>query len=327
MKTSKIFQLHFQSPLHLSDVRADYGQSEKKLHSDTLTAAIMQVWAILGKEDWIKEDYGFTVSSLFPFTTVRNEPHYFFPKPFLKINVMGDTSEIFKKLKKTEYLDWEHFKAVCLGKELESRKLKKVFNGAFMTSHDIDKDFMYEDIRVRIVKNRNDALDSTPFYMEQINFKIGSGLWGMVSFDNEEAEKKFKIAIEYLQDSGLCTDRNIGNGQFKCEWDNETEFDIEVESDYALNLSLFCPENHDQLNTMLSDNSSSYDIVKRGGWLSEPYNTLRKRSVIMFSEGSIFKTNRAPKGAVVNLQPTILKKQHPVWRSGRALFLPVKINP
>lgn len=325
MNTSKIFQIYFTSPLHISDVRADYGKSEKKIHSDTLTAAIMYAWAALGKEEWIQKEYGFTVSSLFPFTKIENHPVYFFPKPFLSVDIDGDVSTIFKKLKKIEYLDWQYFKKVCSAESLNSRKLHDACKGTYLTDQAIDKAFIYTTLKSRIVKSRNEHQDSTPFYMEQINFKNNSGLWGAVVFDNPDGELRFNVALNYLKDSGIGTDRNTGNGQFAWEWDNETNFDFSLESEYALNLSLFCPENHTQLDAMLKDETVRYETIKRGGWISEPFNSIRKKSVLMFTEGSIFKSDASIKGQLVSLQPKILKSQNQIWRSGKSLFLPVKL--
>jgi hypothetical protein len=47
----------------------------------------------------------------------------------------------------------------------------------------------------------------------------------------------------------------------------------------------------------------------------------------MFKEGSVFKMPTATNvlGEVVDLQPEIINKQHPVWRSGKALFIPIAL--
>lgn len=51
------YAIHFKflSPLHLSNARADYGKSERLLHSDSLIAALMSIWAQGGQLDWIEE--------------------------------------------------------------------------------------------------------------------------------------------------------------------------------------------------------------------------------------------------------------------------------
>ncbi len=321
----EIFQLHFTAPLHLSDVRADYGKSERIIHSDTLTAAIMQVWAVLGKETWIKPDMGFVVSSLFPFTKSEDKPVYFLPKPYTGLNVPIENTDpsLAKKAKKVQYYDIDYFDKALLRKEVNPDKTN--YQGAYLTDQKIDPHFLLSDVRIRIRKPRNDAEDAEPFYMEQLIFKQGSGFWGMVTFDNETAKRRFQIAMNYLQDAGLGTDRNVGNGQFQFHWDTNTKLPFGTEqSEYGICLSLFCPENHEQLNTMLNE-KARYETIKRGGWISEPYNTYRKRSVWMFKEGSVFKmpNQQSTLGAVVNLRPDIMDETRPVWRSGKAIFLPI----
>ena len=322
----KIFQLRFKSPLHLSDIRSDYGKSERMLHSDTLTAAIMQTWAMLGKSEWISKDYGFTVSSLFPFTTdIQNQIVYFLPKPYIGLNIPKESTDpsLAKIAKKVNFLAIDYFQK-ALNQELVEVPTEH-YQGVYLSAQEIDKNFLLSDVRVRIRQPRKDAEDAEPFYMEQLIFKENSGLWGMVCFENEAAEKRFSIALDILQDAGLGTDRNIGQGQFCFDWDNTTElgFNTNIEK-YGICLSLFCPADHQQLCEMLPD-EAQYETIKRGGWISEPHNTFRKKSVMMFREGSVFKMAKPASnivGNVVNLQPDILK-EHPIWRSGKAIFLPI----
>ncbi len=320
----KIFQLHFNAAVHLSDVRSDYGKSEKMIHSDSLTAAIMQTWAVLGKSEWISKDYGFTISSLFPFTTVADKPVYFLPKPYTGLNIPKGNSDtsLAKKAKKIQYFDVNYFQKALL--QALVNPTENDYKGGYLTNQDIEKDFLQSNVSIRIRKPRNDSEDAEPFYMEQLIFKKGAGFWGIADFENSEAEQRFIIAMNYLQEAGVGTDRNVGHGQFDFKWDIESTLPFGTEQhEYGLCLSLFCPENHQQLSKML-DEKARYETIKRGGWISEPYNTLRKRSVMMFKEGSVFKmpNSESIQGAVLNLQPDILKN-HAIWRSGKAIFLPI----
>lgn len=324
----KVLKLSFSSPLHLSDVRAnDYGKSQRMLHSDTLTAAIMQTWAMLGKAEWIRKDSGFVTSSLFPFTKAADSSVYFLPKPFCGLNIPEDKTDpsIVKKAKKVQYFDTKYFQSVLKQTPIESI-VEDSFQGGYLSDSAINKDFLTSDTRIRIRKPRNDANDAEPFYMEQLRFKAGSGMWGIFFFDNEIVQKRVEIAIDYLQDAGLGTDRGVGNGQFTYEWMNNLPLDMKTPTKYGLNLSLFCPTDQTQLVEML-DSKARYELIKRGGWLSEPHGSLRKRSVYMFKEGSVFKMPQLTNilGEVVDLQPEILKNQHPVYRSGRALFIPIAL--
>jgi len=86
------------------------------------------------------------------------------------------------------------------------------------------------------------------------------------------------------------------------------------------------------LQEILSDDKISYQLIKRGGWITtEPYTTYRKKSVYMFAEGGIFKLNSDKNietlGKTVNLKPEaeFLKIQHNIYRVGKSIFLPINI--
>lgn len=317
----------FKTPLHISNARSDYGQSERILHSDALYAAIMQAWAMLGKTEWIGKQPDFTISSLFPFTSVGNSKIHFFPKPFLKPNIdqQAQKTEDAKKFKKVKYVDAPILEAYL--NYLPQPADTSWVRGSYQTQYLIDTDFIQTDVVPRIRKPRRDSEDAEPFYTERLYFKSGSGMFCLIQYDNAEAKKRVEAAIQYLADTGLGTDRNVGHGLF--EWSaGELSLSLPTTSAFSLNLSLFCPENQQQLTEMLHA-QARYEIVKRGGWLSEPYNTYRKRSVYMFREGSLLHTTATPKGKTVDLQPenALLPTQvtHPVWRVGKSLFLPVKL--
>ena len=331
MKTIfEVIYFEFNQPLHISNARADYGISERIIHSDTLYAAIMQSWAILGKSEWINEKPDFTLSSLFPFTTNKATKVHFFAKPFFQANTekTQERSEDAKKFKKIKYVDAFHFERY-LNKQIISSGTDSV-KGSYQTNEAIDKDFLTSDIQPRIKRPRNEQEDSVPFYTERLFFKEGSGMFCFVQYDDELAKKRVKVALELLADNGIGTDRAVGNGRFKLDF-GQISLELADNTEFAMNMSLFCPESKIDLQEMLSDSNARYDMIKRGGWISEPHNTYRKRSVYMFREGSLFRIpnkNAFSKGNTINLQPdnSILpqKIENPIWRVGKALFLPVK---
>ncbi len=362
-----IVRLHFTAPLHLSDARPnDYGNSQRMVHSDALMAAICQAWAMLGKADWIPEKItevvdnkevtidakspGFVLSSLFPFHGGKIAdpergvkdlplPIYFLPKPYFRNekDPPGNNPEPgeAKKFKKVQYVDTAFF-SDFLNQEAppdDSLGLKAI-KGAYRSKElvalsDDQAEFLTADVVPRIVKPRDES-EPEPFYMERLYFRHNSGLWAIVQYDDTldraEAKHRLSAALNYLADNGIGTDRAIGNGTFR--WKSGTvNLTLPKTGNYAVNLSLFCPDSPDSLQTLLDD-TARYDLVKRGGWLSEPHNTYRKCSVWMFREGGLMRMDsRKPTllGKIVDLQPDILQNQHPVWRSGRALWLPVNL--
>lgn len=352
-----IIKFKFNSPLHIGSNRKDYDKGSFYIHSDTMYAAIYQTFAMLGMENEIpsegSNDASFAISSLFPFTfplkkeikkvdgkeieIFETNPVYFFPRPFIKPAFQKEenfNSKDVKKFKKVQFVDKSIFE-----KYLDQSNLASTVEdvkGIYHTTEKIKPDFICSDVMPRVTVPRFGG-DAEPFYTERFYFKDNSGLFCLVVC-TEEKKIALKKALDILKDNGIGTDRSIGNGMFDFEFD-EIEINLPATASYGMNLSLFCPENIESLSEMMLDTEQKttdmkirYELMQRGGWMSEPYNTYRKRSVSMFKEGSVFKCNNFTngfliKGNLVDIKPldTPRKIDHPVWRVGKAIFLPVNI--
>ncbi len=339
---------NFKGGLHLSRGRRNsYSESQNLLHSDTLKSALFYCALQLFGEEKINESFlrGFRISSAFPFTRQDEKELYFFPKPnaHLKIeikNVKGsDIKSKHKMLKKLAYLDKALFEKVISNEPvtlLDQQQIHKNFAGMeMMCEPKIFENETYQHVEVP----RIGSVDSTTYYVDKRYFKPESGLFFLMVADNEIIREQVFSALKLLADSGLGTDRNNGNGFFefsgKVGNDVIDNFRLKVPDDptHEINLSLYLPVDKEELGDM---SNSQYELVKRGGYLASPENsnhlTLRKRSVYMFLEGSVFHENKSRKGNIANLQPNIKdlenvnieKVDHPVYRDGQALFLPYK---
>lgn len=331
MKTKyKVYKLHFTSPLHLGDERDDYSVSLRTYQSDAMYAALTASLAKLGIDIPEGGDLGFTIGSLFPFyqKTKENEATiYFFPKPLKqKLPDLKDVKNA-KKIKKVAWFDKDYFEKLIHGKDLfKDETLVDKLDSEFLSEKDFDSKFISSQVSPRVTVSRNQMEDAKPFYMDRIYFKDYSGLFFLVEGDTSLLDK----AINLLQHEGIGTDRNIGNGFFEYDTDN-IEIDL-PESDYMMSLSMFWPENQEQLQELLNGDVA-YDFQKRGGWIStSPYNTYRKNTVHMFMPGSVFKkpttaTDSLIFGKIDDLKPETLSAtiKHPIYRSGKTIFIPVKI--
>lgn len=167
--------------------------------------------------------------------------------------------------------------------------------------------------------------DATPFYVDRLFFSDKSGLYFLLDCKDEETLTKVKSALRLLGDMGIGTDRSIGYGQFTVTYE-ELPLEVPDDTEYQLNLSLFCPTMDELQNGTLND--ASYNLLQRGGWVSQADNpkhqTLRKSSVYMFTEGSVFSTSQELNGKIVDLRPKYDGFDHPVWRDGTAIFLPIQ---
>lgn len=341
----KLYKLHFTTPLHLSNESEDYAQSLQTLHSDTLYAALTSVLAKVGHnfDKNFAGDLGFSISSLFPFYQKDKEdknPVYFFPKSH-KIDILSeDLLAIHKYVKKIRWIDTfffeKHLKAENLERFYAEKTIKpngkiefKHLKGSYLTNNEyLSTDFISSQVFPHAQVPRQQIIEGTEqdtkiYYMERLFFKDYSGMYFIAEGEADLLEK----ALNILQYEGIGTDRNVGNGYF--EW-SKSEINLDLpQSEYAMNLSLFLPENKEQLSTMLDD-KSAYVFKKRGGWVTtSPYNTIRKNRVHMFEEGSVFKTNKQILGRIADLTPTEAKNlglNHKILRNGKSLFIPIKIE-
>lgn len=345
MDNLKLIRLTFKNPLHIHGTRSDYAETLRQIHSDTLNAAIMQAWAVMGMNKSLeaigqtedkKGNLTFTFSSLFPYTTnMDSQIVYFLPRPKKPFDVQAieeNFKDDKKKVKKVEWLDVSYFTEQISKSEGINPNKNDFYDTIYLSKTKLKTE---KFIRIDSEPHANIPRDiqmrkTNPYTFERLRFVEGSGFYFLFEGKDEMFEI-IKLALELLKDEGMGTDRNLGNGQFDYEIkDKEDIKDFEnlfkVESDYRTNLSLFMPESAEDLDMMLNnqDKNIGYELVKRGGWLTtEPNLTLHKKSVFMFAEGSVFKTNNAVTGLTTNVKPDFAVT-HPVWRVGRSFFVPIK---
>lgn len=305
-KQFTVYRLHFTSPLHIGDAREDYGISLKTLSSDTLYAALTATLAKMGESLSDDGDFGCVISSLFPYRKDTRDayPTYYFPKP-LGVRYPKDLkAEDFKKAKKMQWLDLLQFEKALYGQPVEVCE---------------NPDFIKSNVSERVSVSRDYSEDSKPFYMDRVCFEGDSGLFFIAEGDTAAIDK----ALPLLALEGIGTDRNVGNGFFEYEKDS-LFISLPHDTEYGISLSTFIPESKEQLTTLLA-NHSSYELQRRGGWITTPpYNSIRKNVIYAFAAGSVFYGIQSGAGRIVDLAPQGLVK-HPIWRCGKALVLPIKM--
>lgn len=326
-----IYKLHFTSPLHIGDARDDYSVSLKTITSDTMYAALTSCLAKLGKTIPDNGDLGCTISNLFPFYQKEKgaDAILFFPKPIKQtLPTLNDLTKA-KTVKKVSWLDKTYFEKVINGEQLfaDNRDVNNV-KGDFLTNIPMfDEKFISSQVFPRVTISRDGSEDAKPFYMDRIFFKDYSGLYFIVEGDTS----KIKPALDLLCTEGIGTDRNVGNGYFEYE-ENSLELELPDNGNYSLALSSFIPESKEQLTELLDGDDVAYDFARRGGWITTPpHNTIRKNTVYAFTAASVFSKQTSDVctlGKIVDLKPELdfgPKVNHPIWRCGKALFIPIKI--
>ncbi|WP_165155462.1 type III-A CRISPR-associated RAMP protein Csm4 [Parabacteroides sp. ZJ-118] len=329
MSSFTVYKLHFTSPLHIGDNRLDYSVSMKTIQSDTLYAAVTSCLAMLGIPIPESGDLGCTISSLFPFYQKdrQAEAVYFFPKP-LKNTLPLDDIRYAKKIKKVAWLDRNYFERMIQGKALLGDKsVIDDLRDEFLASQPIPEKFIVSEVLPRVTVSRTGEEDAVPFYMDRVYYRDYSGLYFLAQGDTSLLDK----GLELLQHQGLGTDRNVGNGSFIYETDT-LELECPDSADNVVALSLFIPENKEELAQMIGGENVAYDFVRRGGWITTPPNlTMRKNVIYAFTPASVFHKEGTVvpfcKGTLVDLNPHVKgldRVEHPIWRNGKAIFVPIR---
>ncbi len=315
--------LDFRSPVHIGNHRTeDYASSEDFLRSDTILSAVMSVWAKIGKEEWIS-DYihnpDFTISSAFPYTTAQEEKVHFLPKPKVPWPLQNFDPDRSKELKKSKWLDREYFEMMINAVPIYGFGEKDThLRGPYVSKYDISTPIQAE-IQDRVAVSRDSNEDARPYVFERICFAENAGLYFMVSGD----VVRLKKALEVLQEEGFGTDRSVGNGLFSL---SEGQISLDVpESDMGLNLGLYYASSHEVLQSQLNE-KSRFSLVKRGGWITTPQGMgYEKNNVYMLEEGSVIACVDSIAGKHdIDLTPDVMTENHPIYRSGRSIFIPIK---
>jgi len=331
----EVIKLKFITPLHIGRGWGELDHSEQILHSDTIKSAIFFALIQLFPE-WknkAKEYFeGFTLSSCFPFC----KEELFLPKLQLKRKFDFEAIEPnrqAKTSKKIEYISFKIFKdyinnynneQIVINKNQLSKNYKFVFEKSLDDHGNIFLDHVQQRVKIE------QFTKTVPFFADRIFFNEDCGLYFLAKFQNEAIRKDVLRAISFLGTLGIGTDRTVGNGFF--HFDENTDVSgIEISADntdaYA-SLGLYLPKK-EELEIIDMDNSS-WGLIKREGYMAGSeyvkFRHLLKKSIYMFTEGSVFKTTEKPVGKFVNVKPEWNDSEmHDVWRCGMPLFIPVKL--
>jgi CRISPR-associated protein Csm4 len=324
------FRLTFPSGLHLGRGRTDsYEQSLTTLHSDTLKSALFASALELYGEEAIGEGWlgGFTVSSAFPF---RGQ-EYFFPKPLTRTSQVAGVPEARqgKRLKGLRWLGRRYFEQLLAGRDIPYPEAH-LHPGGFLSDQlpsRAGEPLLTHELQQHVAVPREGVADPTPYYTERLHFAPDAGLYFLVEISQAAIKPQLVAALRLLGENGLGTDKHLGNGRFTAEATN-VRMQVPANAPAQTSLSLFCPSRDDLTAASPTHALSQYALVRRGGYLASPrqpeHMSLRKRSVYMLLEGAVLPATAQPlQGTCVDLQPRDFDIGHPVWRDGRALFVPL----
>jgi CRISPR-associated protein Csm4 len=326
----EIAKLHFTSPLHLSKGKSVLDESFDVLHSDTLKSALFVCALELGLttgDDAKSFLESFTISSAFPF--VGKE--LFFPKPEWISKALTDSlaEDNKKKFKKVHFIGQTSFEELLDG-SLTGLNAACFKNTKYYTQNSISENqpFTSETVQQVVVSRTYDEEGSNTFYTERLYFNEGCGLYFILNVPDAKRDI-INAALMLLGDNGIGSDKSVGNGQFEFKGFESFDFQEAKDAKHQIALSLYCPTEK-EIKDEAFLNDSAYSLIKRGGYIANPDNfnhsTLRKKSIVMFTEGSVFPSSKTLVGDVKDLKPDMPTVEHSIWRDGRALFLPYNLK-
>lgn len=326
-QTLKAYHLNLLSPIHPGIESIGQEKTEDIIRSDTLWGALIQSWMLLFDDDCedLVSSPPFKISSCFPVIKERR----YLPLPIGALDTAIEQSSeekwgaepSVKHLKRVRFVSEELFGRVARGERVQ---LKEVGPADVFPSFEKESAILLvkgQRPRIRVNQLTGGVEEASFFYCTDNFFCEGAGLFFLVSFTTEEAERKFDAALRLLGDNGLGGDRSIGKGRFSYE---KKEFHVESpngESVYCL-LSLYRPSKEEVSRGILTHKHSAYGLTRRSGRASSIFTSrFRRADTWMLTEGSILPFD--PVGTV----PVVLKESdeipHRVYRYGLALTVSI----
>ena len=312
--------------IHIGTGREDYDVSTEMLSSDSISAALAAIRCQQGKSQKIKDFLeSFAISSAFPYDGKK----LFFPVPHGKLNIKVTNQEeekYRKKLKKIKFAEKSIWERLVAGEAIEVDE-NQIHDEFVLSSSIEDCDFQAPYKREILQRVKVDYTEKNdPFYFEWTYFNDNAGLFFLLDGD-ESRHTEFKDLFVALGEAGIGSDKNLGGGMFTTEIPDEPLILSDSQNaDALLLLSTYLPTKDELQQIDLSN--SNYRLVLRGGYIAgaerAEYRHLHKKTVHLFQTGSVLCSKSKLNGKVVELTPKF-KEINPVYRSGRAITIPVKI--
>lgn len=306
-----------KGPLHLGERENRREGSSIIIRSDTLFSAFCHAYLLLYGDDelskllnlFLNDNPPFIFSSTFPYW----RDTYYFPVPK---NQLPKT----KEFKKIQFIEKSGFELLLQGKLLED----VVTNVKCIPSNTKPYVPWIVDNVPRVSLNRfsNHPLeDGGFFHFGEVFYYDDVNLFFLIKYIDLSYQQQIDSALRLLADEGIGGDRSSGKGLFHTP--TFQEIDITATPDNGIvSLSLYYPKE----NEITKIQEGYYEFIERKGYIYSPYcKSLRRKSVRMFTEGSVFLSQPARCGALVDVTPELYKK-HPVYRYGLIFSLPCKME-
>ncbi|MEM4710159.1 MAG: hypothetical protein QXT97_04190 [Candidatus Diapherotrites archaeon] len=257
----------------LYNVNVGINEQEPIIKSQIIFSAILK--ALPEKADLLINDKNFTVSSMFPFSTIDcSEKKYV---PIVSARILKDFNK--KKFKKVNLIDSE----ILTDKE----KLERI-NEEDIEKITFDKEnFKYKQTHNRVPRNNNE--ETKLYFSFRLKTTNDSGLWFAYT---KEYRKEIEKALNEIKVYGLGRDKSTSAEPFET-----FEFDeIKDSGDWFINLGLYSPTKNELESFLQKSNTENkkpkYELENYSGWTE----VIEKNKIInkekpakyYYKEGSIF---------------------------------------
>ncbi len=312
--THYIIRLKFRSGVRVGDAGIGLEGVTPLIHSDTLFSALCHTLALIKGSDWVTQmletfeaHKPFIVSSCFPYRADT----YYVPRPYLRVRQWSRAHDnLYKQLKTLRWIganslaDWLDEKPMDLEKLLEENsEAQQCETYSFVPAVALD---------------RIDQKSQLYFRGFRV-FAGNAGLYFVLQLNDENDAPLLRRAVELLGCNGLGSERNCGYGCFDAEWLPAAALEplLERTGDRSYLLSLYHPKH---ANIDAAD--SFFALEERRGWFYSPTGRhMKRKSVWMFAEGSVFSGD--VEGDLVDVSPQAWKaeNQHKIIRCGIPLTI------
>lgn len=325
-----ICKIEPRAPFHMGTKETILEDTSEYIHSDTLFSAICNAYRLLYGKDKLEEllklytnnTPPFLLSSAFPYIGGSSDVLLF---PIPKSVDLGKYVDERKKYKKVELISKSIFLKIISG------EINKTFindchliqnNRVLITDlENIGKGDKKIWTSMEIPRVAIDSITNSTniYHVGEVVYSAGCGLYFLIDFKNPEFIEKVKSAIRVLGDEGIGGERTYGKGLFKVKNFELIEFDITSNNNFVT-LSLYYP-GQEELNGL----NGYYDLVKRGGWIySIDGISMRRKTIRMFVEGSVFNKPSESYGKLISVTP--LNCLYNVYRYGYAFPIPYVVK-
>lgn len=327
------YRLCVPGPLHIGSGRpGDLSELEALPRSDKLASAILSLWSAVEPSispaalTELANNPPFAISSAMPMLQLGGQWETLLFIPVGLAESLGSIAAIDRKRRKRlRFADAAALKQMLANQFPNDFSLR---GDAIVSGNGSDAPLWHRESRLRL---QVDRLGDRPspgllYRFDAVRFAEDVRLCIVAQFLDRQVRPAFEAALRLLGDEGLGGDRTSGYGHFVVE-SAQDGFTPQLGHGARLSMSLLHPSRQ-EVETGLLDPPAAYQLVPRGGWITGAGAgpAIRRKVLNMLQEGSVVRDlgGGSYGDAAAVMEPVAVRGlDHPVYRSGRAVTVPI----